>query len=93
MTADNVDTYQWQVSTNGGGSYSNISDGSEYSGTQTTTLTVNSPDLDNNGYLFRVLLSNSTSTCPNLTSNPATLTVRVGRVITNRRITFRVNKN
>ncbi|TAI46698.1 HYR domain-containing protein [Flagellimonas allohymeniacidonis] len=93
VTANNVDTYQWQVSTNGGGSYSNISDGSEYSGTQTTTLTVNSPDVDKNGYLYRVLLSNSTSTCPDLTSSPATLTVRVGRVITNRRITFRVNIN
>ncbi|PRX53155.1 HYR domain-containing protein [Flagellimonas meridianipacifica] len=93
VTAVNVDTYQWQVSTNGGVSYSDISDGTEYTGTQTATLIVNSPDVDKNGYLFRVVLSNSTSSCPDLISNSATLTIRVGRVITNRRITYRVKKN
>ncbi len=89
----NANTFQWQVSTNGGGSYTNIMDGTEYSGTQTASLTVTIPEVDKNGYLYRVLVSQSTSSCPNVTSNSASLMVRVGSVITNRRITFRVNKN
>ena len=37
---DNADVYQWQISTDGGSTFSNISNGADYSGTQTTTLTV-----------------------------------------------------
>ena len=93
VSASNVDTYQWEVSTDGGSNFSPIIDGSEYSGTQTATLTVLSPDSNKDGYLFRVLVSNSSGSCTPLTSDEATLTMKAGRVITNRGVTYRVNKN
>jgi hypothetical protein len=93
VTTNGADTYQWEVSTNGGGSFATITDGAEYSGTQTATLTVISPDADKNGYIYRVRVSYSGSTCGDLTSNEATLNLTIGTVITNRRITYRVNKN
>ncbi|MGB5781581.1 MAG: hypothetical protein WBM42_06915, partial [Eudoraea sp.] len=93
VNTSNADTYQWQLSTNGGSSFSNISDGSEYLGTSTTSLTILAPEIVKNGYLYRVLVSNSGATCPQVTSNSAILNVRVATVITNRKITFRVNKS
>ncbi|WP_226789822.1 PA14 domain-containing protein [Flagellimonas hadalis] len=93
VTASGTDTYQWEVSTDGGSSFAPISDGAEYSGSQTANLTVVTPDLGKNGYVFRVLVSNSTASCDALTSNGAVLTLSVGTVITNRKITYRVNKN
>ncbi len=89
----NADTYQWQVSTNGGGSFSNIANGSEYSGVDTASLTVLAAGSDKQGYVYRVIVSNSTGSCPSLTSSNATLTLRVNSVITNRRITYRVDRN
>lgn len=93
VNTSNTDTYQWQLSTDGGTVFNNISDGADYTGVQTDILTVNTVALDHNGHLFRVLVSNSTNSCPLVTSDPALLTVRVRRVITNRRITHRVKKN
>ncbi|NDV15636.1 hypothetical protein GO009_06315 [Muricauda sp. TY007] len=93
VTAINVDTYQWEVSTDGGSNFMPILDGTEYSGTQTANLIVNSPDTSKNGYIFRVLASNSTGSCSPITSDQASLTVKTGRVITNRGVTYRVNNN
>ena len=93
VTASNVDTYQWQVSTDGGSNYVPIADGSEYAGTSGATLTITAPDAAKDGYMYRVLVSNSSGSCSALTSNAATLTMKAGRVITNRGITYRVNKN
>lgn len=93
VTASGTDTYQWEVSTDGGSSFAPISDGAEYSGTQTANLTVNAPDMGKNGYVFRVLVSNATASCDSLISNGAVLSLSVGTVITNRKITYRVNKN
>jgi len=92
-SVSNADTYQWQVSTNGGVSFSDISDGIEYMGTQTTNLTVNTVDIPKSGYRYRVVASNSTTGCTAINSNSALLTVNVRTVITNRRITYRVNRN
>ncbi len=92
VIAANVDSYQWQVSTNGGGSFSNLTDGPQYSGTSTATLTLLSPDLDKNGYIYRVQMLNSSSLCPRITSSNALLNIRIGSIITNKRITKRVIK-
>ena len=89
----NADTYQWQVSTDSGTTFGNITDGTEYSGTKTATLTVINAQQSQNGYLYRAILSNSTTSCAPVTSNAALLTVNVRTVITNRRITFRVKRN
>jgi hypothetical protein len=93
VTATNADTYQWQVSTNGGGNYSNIADGPEYTGTNTSTLTVLSPQITMNSYRYRVLVSNAGLGCTPITSNHAVLAVKVHSIISNRRITYRVNRN
>ncbi|PCJ90742.1 MAG: hypothetical protein COA50_16955 [Flavobacteriaceae bacterium] len=94
ISATNVDTYQWQLSTNGGVSFGDIADGAAYSGTQTAALTVISPDVDKNGYVFRVNISHSAGvSCTGITSNEITLTISVRSVVTNRRVTFRVEKS
>ena len=92
-STDDGDTHQWQVSTDGGTTFTDISDGSEYSGTTTNTLTIITPEVDKNGYQYRVVISSDTFVCGNTVSAPATLTVGPRTVITNRRITFRANKN
>jgi len=93
VTASNVNTYQWQVSTDGGSNFEPIADGREYTGKSTANLTITTPDSAKDGYIYRVLVSNSSGSCPPLASDQATLTVKNGRVITNRGITYRVNKN
>ncbi len=93
VTATNADTYQWQVSSDGGSNFASIADGSEYSGSQTSNLTVISANPSKSGYIYRVLLSSSTNSCSPTTSSEATLTIQTGTVITNRKITFRVKQN
>ena len=93
VVASNVDTYQWQVSTDGGSNFVPIADGSEYTGTSSANLTLTTPDSAKDSYIYRVLVSNSSGSCTPLASDQATLTVKNGRVITNRGITYRVNKN
>lgn len=85
------DTFQWQVSTNGGGIFTDISDGGIYSGSQTNNLSINPVNITMNGYQYRVIISNSDYACGNTTSNIAELAVRVSTIITNRKITHRVN--
>lgn len=60
--------YQWQLSTNGGTSYSNIP------GANSASLTISGATATLNGNLYQALLSNSTCTTPAV-SNAATLTV------------------
>ncbi|HMU46316.1 MAG TPA: zinc-dependent metalloprotease family protein [Chitinophagaceae bacterium] len=73
-------TYQWQVSTNGGGSWSDISNGGVYSGATTATLAITAatPSLNNNQY--RCVVSNPP--CNPGISTAATLTVNTFPVIT-----------
>ena len=87
-----ADTYQWQVSTDGGTTFADISDGAIYSNTQTATLTINSIDLTMNGYQYQVITSNSNFICGETLSGAADLLVRVRTVITNRKITYRITK-
>ncbi|MEO1011579.1 MAG: DUF11 domain-containing protein [Bacteroidota bacterium] len=93
LTETNTDGYQWQVSTNGGSTFVNLADGAEYTDTQTATLTILSPNLDKNGFLYRVVLTNDSFVCGSTTSDPATLSVGPATVITNRKITVRVTKS
>ncbi|MBU2996844.1 DUF11 domain-containing protein [Cellulophaga baltica] len=93
VSATDDDTFQWQVSIDGGLNFNNISNGTDYSGTQTNTLTVLGADLTKNEYLYRVVISNNSFICDDTTSENAQLNVKVKTVITNRRITYRVNRN
>ncbi len=88
-----TNTYQWQVSTDDGNNYSNISDGSEYTGTNTTTLNIVTPDINKNGNLYRALVTDNAYICNSTISNGATLTIGPRTMITNRGITIRVKRN
>ena len=85
------DVFHWQV--NNGGSWDNLMDSGIYSGTTTNTLAITNPTSGENGNQYRVVVSNSEFVCGTITSNTATLTIRVNTIISNRRITYRVNKN
>lgn len=88
-----VDTFQWQQSVDGGLNFNDIFDGVSYSGTSTGSLTVLSAGIDKNNNLYRVITSNNNAGCTSETSNHSLLLVRVGTVISNRRITYRVKKS
>ena len=66
-------TFKWQVSTNGGSTYSDIVANSIYSGENTTTLSI-SDVTGLTGNKYQVIIYPATGTC-NLTSTPAILTV------------------
>ena len=68
-------TYQWQVSTNGGVSWSSLSNSSPYSGVSTATLGISSATYAMNGYQYRCNVASGG--CTNtISSASATLTVR-----------------
>jgi hypothetical protein len=66
-------TVQWQLSTDGGTTWTNLTNAPPYSGVTTTTLTVTAVTTALNGMQYRAAFSNSTST---VTTAPATLTVQ-----------------
>jgi hypothetical protein len=79
-TASNATAYQWQVSTNGGGSFSNLSNGGVYTGATSNTLSIsNTTGL--NGYQYRLIASESTEPS-SATSSAATLTVNAVPTLT-----------
>ena len=66
-------TYQWQVSTDNGSNWSNVSGGTS------ATLNVTGTTVDgHNGNQYRCILKNTTTQENTVTSNPATLTVTQG---------------
>jgi len=68
---------QWQVSTDGGLTWADVSDGALYSGATTDTLSVLVPTAAMGGYQYRCAISDAVS--PAIASAPATLTVRWSR--------------
>ncbi|WP_312345471.1 beta strand repeat-containing protein [Chryseobacterium binzhouense] len=68
-------TYQWQVSTDNGSTWTNITNGSSYSGATTSTLFVNNVTLAQNGNRFRVQIGHSSRICTSIVSNGALLSV------------------
>ncbi|UOB18648.1 lectin-like domain-containing protein [Abyssalbus ytuae] len=92
VNTTNADTFQWQVSVDSGVTFVNITDDAVYANTNTGTLSINEANLGMHEYQYRVIVSNSAYKCDSLTSDAALLLVRVRTVITNRRITYRVNK-
>ncbi|MBM3415353.1 MAG: T9SS type A sorting domain-containing protein [Bacteroidetes bacterium] len=73
-------TYQWQLSTNNGGSWSNISNGLQYAGTTTANLTILNVSTSQNGHQFRVIVSGACP--PSVTSNAVILVVATTPTIT-----------
>ncbi|MCX6269720.1 MAG: cohesin domain-containing protein [Bacteroidetes bacterium] len=67
-------TLQWQVSTNGGDSFSDLSDAGVYSGTSTNTLTITGADMSLSAFVYRCVATENT--CNQIVySNPAVLGV------------------
>jgi len=66
--------YQWQVSTDGGSTWANLSDGTQYAGASTATLTVNKPTAPMQGYQYRCVINDGVN--PAITSNASALTVQ-----------------
>ena len=92
VTAKNVNTYQWQESTDGGTTFSDITDAINYGGYTTASLEVLNPEIEKEGYVYRLVINNTEGGCEYVSEN-AKLFVRVQTVITNRNKTYRVNKN
>ena len=65
-------SYQWQVSTNGGTSWTNVANNATYSGATTTTLTISNATEALNGNQYRVQKTNISGTSA---SDSGTLTV------------------
>ena len=65
-------TLQWQVSTNGGTTFSNLANGAPYSGVTTSVLTLTAVTTGLNNNQYRLVATNSAGTA---TSTAATLTV------------------
>lgn len=86
-----ADQFQWQYYN--GVSWLDLSDSGVYSGTSTSMLTITNPTPSENNTQYRLLTSNDAFICGTETSNTAILTLRVNTVVTNRRVTYRVNKN
>ena len=74
-------THQFQVSTNGGATFTNITNGGVYSGATTSTLTLTNVPATFNGYRFRDSI-NTVGGCGSLISPIATLTVNPTPVVT-----------
>ncbi len=72
ITSAAATSFQWQESTNGGGSWSNITNGGIYSGATTATLTLTGVLVSMNNYQYRCVAS---VLCGSTNSNAATLTV------------------
>jgi sugar lactone lactonase YvrE len=72
-TGSPAPTYQWQLSTDGGNTWTNLTDTAPYSGTATGTMTVTAPTTVLNGYEYRCVASNGIG--PEVASSAATLTV------------------
>jgi|GEM_PF-2282518 len=66
-------TVQWQVSTDGGSNFNNISNGGVYSGATTITLNLTKPSVSYSGYKYRAVFTNGIS--PDATTGAAALTV------------------
>jgi extracellular elastinolytic metalloproteinase len=83
VTGSGVGTinYQWQVSTDGGTTYSNVVNGGVYSGATTATLTLTGVTFSLNANRYRAVLSNAICTAP-ATSNAAILTVNARPTVT-----------
>ncbi|MFN8242993.1 MAG: hypothetical protein U0X40_02965 [Ferruginibacter sp.] len=80
ITASSSSSYQWQFSTDGGGSWNNVPAAAPYTGTTTTTLNINPTAVGMNGYQYRCVASGSCGSPA--TSNAATLTVGTALSIT-----------
>jgi hypothetical protein len=68
-------TYQWEESTNGGGSYAPVNNGGIYSGATSANLTLTGITAGMNNYRYRVVVTGAGACAAPVTSNAAILSV------------------
>lgn len=85
------DSFQWQLYN--GSTWDDLTDTGIHSGVTTTVLTITNPTPSENNNQYRVVVSNLAYVCGSTNSNTAILYIRVNTVLTNRRITYRVDGN
>src|SRR5208283_5006480 len=78
--------YQWQVSTNGGSTWTNLTDTAPYSGTATATLAITGATAAMHGYQYSCVMTNSipsqaTSTAVILTVIPSAAMAEAGEAV------------
>ena len=74
-------TYQWQISTNGGSTFTDLTNNTTYSGVTSKTLNITGASLAISSYQYRVVM-NGTCTQANTTSAAAILTVNTPAAMT-----------
>ncbi len=79
-------TYQWQESTNGGGTWNTIINGGIYSGATASGLTLTGVAVTANNNLYRCIISGN---CPSINSLAVSLTVNTSPSITAQPVTGR----
>ena len=75
------DSYQWQLSSDNGASWTNITDNTTYSGTTTEILQVSGTLTSMNNYRYRVILNRNGNSC-GLISDDAILAINPSPVLT-----------
>ncbi len=96
ITANGILSYQWQQRLTPTSPWTNLINGGvnpTYSNSTTNSLSINSIPLSLNKSQYRVRYINNNNQCDEKNSTIATLIVRTGTVVTNKRITYRVNPN
>jgi hypothetical protein len=78
ITSATATGIQWQVSTDGGSNFNNITNGGVYSGATTSTLTITGAPITLNSYRYRAIAS---VLCGSTTSTAAILTVNAAPAI------------
>ena len=78
ITATNANSYQWQLSTDGGVTYTNLANAGIYSNTTTATLNITGVTVAMNNYRYRCI---ALGICPSVNSNSALLTVNIPPVL------------
>ena len=80
ITSVSATSFQWQLSTDGGSNWNNITNGGVYSNATTATLNLTGITIGMNGYLYRNIAS---AQCGFTNSSPALLTVQAAPSISN----------
>ncbi len=74
-------TMHWQVSTNSGGTWTNLTDGGIVGGATTGTLTLTAPPVSISGNQYRAVFTNTCGGTQTANSNAATLTVNKANAV------------
>ena len=77
VTASNAASYLWEVSTDGGGTWSTVTSVSPYSGATSATLTITGATIGMNSYQYRATANGNTPCSSAGPSSVATLTVSI----------------